>query len=240
MVFGETMGYSRTLVGIPFDGVFGLNYETTNKFGPPSPFLVMRQQHMLTEPVFTLDFTRGPNLLDGPGEITFGKINPDRYKGEITYLPVIDPNLWKIQMDSIEVAEAKFCSSGCKTTVDTSTAYMKGPRSDIRYINDQIGATYNILTGRYDILCSNVDKMPTINITLGGRTFQLTGKDYIVYNNVPLGLPFCSSGFMNLPGNAPDTWHLGTNFLRNFYTIFAWPEKQEAKRIGFANKYQNI
>lgn len=55
----------------------------------------MVNQGLLKEPVFSFWFNRNADEEEG-GEIVFGGVDPNHYKGEHTYVPVTQKGYWQV------------------------------------------------------------------------------------------------------------------------------------------------
>lgn len=55
----------------------------------------MVNQGLINEPVFSFWFNRNADEEEG-GEIVFGGMDPDHYKGEHTYVPVTRKGYWQV------------------------------------------------------------------------------------------------------------------------------------------------
>jgi len=85
--------------------------------------------------------------------------------------------------------------------------------------------------GESAVDCDALSKLPNVEITLAGKVYTLTPKDYVLEIDQG-GEKQCISGFMglNLPARMGNFWILGDVFMGAYYTIFDMGNKQ----VGFA------
>ncbi|XP_025265018.1 lysosomal aspartic protease-like isoform X2 [Camponotus floridanus] len=224
--------YATILDTHRFHGMVGLLSTKlyTDAFTITPVFGNMIQQGLVSSRIFSFYLNRNTSSNFG-GKLIFGGSDPAYYEGNFTYVPVSVQGYWQIIIDSIERNEVTWCERFCQAIIDTSVWRIIGPESDISLIN-----RYFIDTGtRGRISCHRISELPTITFKLGGKAFNLTGKDYTIrdLNNDNL----CVSVFMKhhdptfeSNANLFKLWILGTPFIGRYYTEF----DIERGRVEFA------
>lgn len=111
-------------------------------------------------------------------------------KGEIVWVPLVAEDYWRVQLDGIwthrngtataNPREGTNLSPGANAILDTGTSLIAGPVSAVRRLNALIGATQPVDWGLQVLSCSSIDRLPTVEIGLAGRNFQLTPDDYVI------------------------------------------------------------
>jgi len=161
------------------------------------------------------------------GELTLGGSDSSHYSGTVQYVNVTSATYWETKLDSLKLGTTSE-TNATKVILDTGTSTLAGPSKDVASIAKQIGALPVGSTGEYIIACAKANSLPNITVGLGGYSFILTGKDYLIDQ----GTPDCVLGILGIDIPAPTgpLWIMGDVFIRKYYTIF----DVSAKRLGFA------
>jgi len=216
-------------VAAKFDGILGMGFDTISVNHIMQPMdQIFADKTKCPNQLFSFFLNRDPSGKEG-GEMTLCDMDPKHYTGDIAWEPVTHADYWRINMDSLSIGTNSYGKS-VSAIVDTGTSLMAGPTAAVKSINEAIGAT-PVINGEYSVPCEKIDSLPNIDIVLGGKTFTLTGKDYVLEID-QLGQKICLSGFIGIdipPPNGP-LWILGDVFIGKFYTVF----DAGNKRVGFA------
>jgi cathepsin D len=222
---GPTFAYSK------FDGLVGMGYDTLGVPGAKTPFSQLMESEKCKEKVFSFWLNRNDQSEAAGGEIALCGTDPTHYTGDLTYVPVTKKAYWQFTVDSVSVIGEKL-STSFQAIADTGTSLLTGPKRDIEKIQEMIGARLNPMNGEYMVDCNNLDSMPTIDFTIGGKKFPLTPSQYIMKVK-PLAsrdMTVCLSGFAGMDMPSGPMWILGDVFLGQYYTVF----DQGQDRLGFA------
>lgn len=109
-----------------FDGILGLGFDTisVNKMVPP--FYNMVNQKKVDEPVFA--FYLGDANKDGDtSEATFGGVDKNHYKGELTKIPLRREAYWEVDFNSIALGDNVAELDNTGAVLDTGTSLIALP-----------------------------------------------------------------------------------------------------------------
>lgn len=198
-----------------FDGILGLGYDTisVNKMVPP--FYNMVNQKKLDEPVFA--FYLGDTNKEGDNSVaTFGGVDKDHYKGELTTIPLRREAYWEVDFHSIALGDNVAELDNTGAILDTGTSLIALPSTLADLLNKEIGATKNFM-GQYNVDCNKRDSLPDLTFNLGGHNFSISAYDYTleVSGN-------CMSAFMGMdfPEPVGPLAIVGDAFLRKWYSVY--------------------
>lgn len=218
-----------------FDGILGMAFPKISVKGVTPVFNTMVDQGVVDAPVFSFWLNRNPDE-DLGGVMVLGGSDDTLYEGEMTYVDVNSADYWQITMDGLGLGDdnALGCNGGCVGIVDTGSSLLVGPPAETDAINKAIGGTELLPgQGQYVVDCSVIDSLPVVTFTIGGKTFELEGRDYIL-QVTQLGQTQCISGFMGLELPMGPWWILGDVFIGKFYSEFDMGNQ----RVGFATAVQ--
>ncbi|KAD6454262.1 hypothetical protein E3N88_08968 [Mikania micrantha] len=132
-----------TFLAAKFDGILGLGFQEISVKKAVPVWYNMVNQGLIQEPVFSFWFNHRVNEEEG-GELVFGGVDPNHFKGKHTYVPVTQKGYWQIYelcwIFDFSVSVSGFCGSGCAAIADSGTSLLAGPTTIITQINHAIGA----------------------------------------------------------------------------------------------------
>lgn len=206
-----------------FDGIMGLGYRKISVDGIQTVTESLKAAGAIDQNIVAFYLTS-----DGKdGEMTIGGFDSTKIKGLPSYAPVTLRGYWETKLDAFTIGGNKV-SSAPSCILDTGTSLLAGPTAEVKKIAATIGAKPLILNPKeYTIDCSKIDSVPTLDFTIAGKTYSLSGKDYIINSGGT-----CLFGMIGIdvPAPAGPLWILGDVFIRKYYTIF----DMENNQIGFA------
>ncbi|KAK2523689.1 cathepsin E-A [Columba livia] len=178
--FGESVFEpGSTFVFAHFDGVLGLGYPSLAVGNALPVFDSIMNQQLVEEPIFSFYLKREDDTENG-GELILGGIDHSLYKGSIHWVPVTEKSYWQIHLNNIKIqGRVAFCSHGCEAIVDSGTSLITGPSSQIRRLQEYIGASPSH-SGEFLVDCRRLSSLPHISFTIGHHEYKLTAEQYVV------------------------------------------------------------
>jgi saccharopepsin len=76
----------------------------------------MINQNLIDEPVFSF---RIGSSEDDAGEVVFGGINPESYKGELVYVPVRRKAYWEVELEKVRFGDDELELENTGAAIDT-------------------------------------------------------------------------------------------------------------------------
>lgn len=130
-----------TFLAAKFDGILGLGFKEISVGDAVPVWYNMVEQGLVKEPVFSFWLNRNVEENEG-GELVFGGIDDNHFKGDHTYVPVTQKGYWQFDMGDVLIGDKTtgFCSDGCAAIADSGTSLLAGPTAVITQINQAIGA----------------------------------------------------------------------------------------------------
>jgi len=219
-----------------FDGILGLAFDSISVDGVVPPFYNIISQKLISSQIFGVWLSNNPRGESG-GELTFGGIDPERFTGSISYIPLGNRTYWQFSIADIKLGANSlgYCKNGCPAIADTGTSLIAGPMNDVQQLNRKLGAI-NIVEGEAIFPnCNNIKSLPNVAFTLNGQTYSLTPDQYVIKSSSGNSTE-CISGFLGieLPAQLGPLWILGDVFISTYYTVFDFANS----RVGFAPAVQ--
>ncbi|KAK5826272.1 Aspartic proteinase [Gossypium arboreum] len=131
-----------TFIAAKFDGILGLGFKEISVGDAVPVWYNMVEQGLIKDQVFSFWLNRNVGEEMG-GEIVFGGIDPNHYKGKHTYVPITQKGYWQFDMGDVLIGDKPtgYCAGGCAAIADSGTSLLAGPTTVITMINQAIGAS---------------------------------------------------------------------------------------------------
>ncbi|XP_071709190.1 cyprosin-like [Rutidosis leptorrhynchoides] len=131
-----------TFLSGKFDGILGLGFKEISVDDSVPLWDNMLKQHLVKDRVFSFWLNAQSGEEEKGGEIVFGGVDPNHYKGMHTYVPLTQKGYWQFDLGDVLIGGESngFCDHGCSAVIDSGTSLLSGPTSAISEINLAIGA----------------------------------------------------------------------------------------------------
>ncbi|KAH9749606.1 Aspartic proteinase A2 [Citrus sinensis] len=129
-----------TFMVAKFDGILGLGFQEISVGNAVPVWYNMVKQGLIQDPVFSFWLNRNQQEDEG-GEIVFGGVDPNHYKGKHTYVPVTQKGYWQFNMGDVLIGgkPTGYCAGGCSAIADSGTSLLAGPTAHPKKICSQMG-----------------------------------------------------------------------------------------------------
>lgn len=263
-IVNETKGLYPSSAGSATqpDGILGLGYPglTTGRSNYNPLLFSMVEQKLIPKPVFSFSMGGKMASIGWTGELTLGGTNPDKYTGDIEYVPVIpesqnDPyEWWQSYSQGITVVSGNGTiatdiqlKQGRLTVFDSGTTLtyvdMAFAKKILSSITGQTTFSVTPNAGIFAINCKYKNTAARVQLALSHKPKNVIDKSPLIID-VPasnLVIPLdtedidtakiCGWGIV---GTADDSEFLiGQSLLRNTYLTF----DMEKNRIGFSASF---
>uniref|UniRef100_A0A8C3YWH2 Peptidase A1 domain-containing protein n=1 Tax=Catagonus wagneri TaxID=51154 RepID=A0A8C3YWH2_9CETA len=201
-----------------FDGVMGLGFPSLAVRGTMPFFDNLRRKGLLDDPVFAFYFSKKGSVL------MIGGVDNLYYTGNLKWVPLSQRHYWQIPLERITWRGVVIgCTRGCQAIMDTGTAFLLGPSSEVSSIQKIISAKL------YQVRCCAMVTLPDIIFTINDVQYPVPARFYIRRG------PSSGRCYSNFSGGTEDlreedTWILGDVFIRMYFTVF----DRGQNRIGLA------
>ncbi|KAL0864919.1 hypothetical protein Bca101_044037 [Brassica carinata] len=91
---------------LKFDGSLGLGFQEISVGNAAPVWYNMLKQGLIKEPVFSFWLNRNAEDEEGGDELVFGGVDPNHFKGKLTYVPVTRKGYWQFDMDDVLIGGA--------------------------------------------------------------------------------------------------------------------------------------
>jgi len=212
-----------------FQAIVGVGHSDS----PSMQYGTMLQNFGVGEFAFCLEKGNG-----APGWLYWGS-EPQLHSSMAT-IDVVASHHWGAILTDIGVRTADgktttldICKPTCSAIIDSGTSLIAVPTAQLNNVVSQIGEVPSD--------CMNIDKLPTLTLTVGGHSFELPPKAYVVRTQEPevdtsvMGVAkilafqpevrmkeVCTHAFMAMDQQTQfgPMWILGDPWLRHYYTVF--------------------
>ncbi|CAG8450086.1 aspartic peptidase domain-containing protein [Gigaspora rosea] len=213
------------------DGILGLAFDELNTLDNGAPTLIstlIKQKNI--DPIFSFHFSHFTDF-DDQGTFILGGVDESKYKGNITFTPVISPKsksipngFWVIKLGDAKISGESLNISR-DAIIDTGTTVILVPIGDADTIHKKIpGSKLDELDGVYVIPCNTT---AVVSLKFEGVDYDISVRDLLV---LPADDTMCFSGIFPASDSDIDFWLVGQTFLKGVYSAFDVGNK----KVGFA------
>ncbi|CAH1408063.1 unnamed protein product [Nezara viridula] len=207
--------------GQTFDGILGMSFTASEE--RTTLFENMIKQNLLSQPIFSFYLNRNVDSNSG-GRLIIGGLDPNN-GGNNTFdvhNVVEDSQFWSVRTDEIRLGSYTI-SKRIHAVLDTGTSLIIAPTSAWQEVLTTF-EKYDVEMDESSLLvvkCSKIDQLPQITFVIDGKSYSLSGRDYLLTNLQTSG--YCLIGIST--ANINNEWILGDIFLGKYYTVFNYKDR---------------
>ncbi|EUC55140.1 aspartic protease [Rhizoctonia solani AG-3 Rhs1AP] len=205
------------------DGLMGLSFMSISQLKAPTFIGTLLSQKKISKHIFSMRLSSGSG-----SELFIGGINPSKYRGELTYVPLESQTMWIVKGSASANGRNGFNGN---MVIDSGTALILGAQASVVHWWSKVPGSKVCPAdkckggGFFMFPCTNA---PRVTFEFGGREFPIAAEDFnlgTLENNSRMCV-----GAIRIANEPADTWNLGVRFMKNVYTVF----DVDSSRIGFA------
>jgi hypothetical protein len=225
----NTKGLGPAWLAGHFDGICGMGWDDISVDHVETPLRALVNSKKLGANQFAFYLGSG----GAAGELVLGGVDHAHNTGGFTTVAVIETvpgktGYWAVTMDDAKIGGSSVTTVK-KAIVDSGTSLLAVPTDDMKKIAAAVGAKpvapFPPLNKEYTIDCNTAG--PDIEFVIGGKSYVLTKKDYVLNEQGKCLLGFTG---LDVPAPAGPLYILGDVFMRAHYVKFDVDNKQ----LGFA------
>ncbi|CAG9314486.1 unnamed protein product [Blepharisma stoltei] len=206
-----------------FDGILGMAWPSIAVNNIPPTFYSLYQTGLIPANQFSVYLSK---VVNAPGsQLILGGSISSLGKSAFSYVSLSNQTYWLINIDKVSIGTEKIPFSGLKGIVDTGTSLLVTRSKIMDYMRVKIGII--------NTDCSNLNTLPNITFTLGGKDYPLTPYQYVLnLTSLNQNITDCEGGLEGADFGAQmeHDFILGDVFIRAYYTLFDYGNS----RVGFA------
>ena len=235
----DASAYSIIGVRGPYDGVLGLAPPWNKDSATPNILSSLVTQNRLPSQVFSLKL---PVYSNETGELSLGSSNPEFYHPGSRPVPVIpipdtayDRNKWTVPTSHISLNTSiplnlTLEGNGTYAFLDSGDPYIILPDAYARDVLAAIGAQRGPSIIVHHVPCWRRQELPRLTFTLNGQDFSISAFEYTVEADFGREVGIVCMTTIYSQGDfalrSSDGIVLGSPFLRGFYSIFDFGERE--------------
>ncbi|KAG8743213.1 Type I transmembrane sorting receptor, partial [Ceratobasidium sp. 414] len=218
-IFSAVTKESDSFGNDPTDGILGLGFQSISQTGSANFVQNAFDQKCISERVFSFALNQANS------ELYFGGVNPAKYTGDFTCVPVTKQAYWQVD-GAVKPSPAKLPTQEYKgsTIIDSGTTLIVGDDVNVPKFYAGIDGALPCaqvqecgVSGLWTVPC---DKVPDVVTTFAGRDFTIPSQIFN-YGKLSADSTVCVAGLASNP--AVDTigaWIMGDIFMQSTYTKF--------------------